>query len=63
MAERTDPLPALLLRWLIPPAAFGALLTAVTALIRRTREPAMPRMSDEWLNTHVQDSSRHNDYE
>jgi hypothetical protein len=40
---------------LIAPAAFGAfggLFAAVAARLRRhTREPAMPRMSDEWLRS------------
>lgn len=39
---------------------FGALaggLGAVLAMVRRrTREPALPRMSDEWLRTHEHDT-------
>jgi hypothetical protein len=45
------------------PEAFGGVLTVFNALLRRTREPSLPRMSDEWLNAHYQDSGRHSDYE
>ena len=63
MAERTERLPTQLLRLFLAPAAFGGLVAAVTALIRRTQEPTLPRMSDEWLNSHYQKSGRHKDYE
>ena len=51
MAVRTFPFPAHLFRWwLVAPAAFGALVTGLaTVFLRRTREPSLPRMSDEWL--------------
>lgn len=50
MAERTLPVPTHLFRWLMAPAAVWTLAATVVAVVRRrTREPTMPRMSDEWL--------------
>lgn len=52
MAERTLTFPAHLFRWLMGPAALWALVAAgITVVRRRTREPALPRMSDEWLES------------
>jgi hypothetical protein len=62
VADRTIPFPAHLVRWLTAPAAVGTLLTAFTSLLRRTREPALPRMSDEWLSAHNKDSGRYTEY-
>jgi hypothetical protein len=50
MATRTLTLPTQLLRWLVPPAVFGALFAAVVSLIRSRTRPSLPRMSDEWLH-------------
>lgn len=63
MAARTFPFPAHLFRWwLVAPAAFGLMLAAVASrLLRRTREPSMPKMSDEWLRNHDQDTGREPD--
>lgn len=60
MTVRTESLnPAHLVRWMAP-AAFGALLIAlVAALRRRVARPAMQRMSGEWLRNHT---SRATDY-
>ena len=56
MAVRTDgvvTLPAFLLRVFMAPVAFGALIATVTGLLRRrTRQPTMPQMGDEWLRNH-----------
>lgn len=44
------------------PAAFGLMLAAVASrLLRRTREPSMPKMSDEWLHNLDRDSGREPD--
>ena len=59
MATRVESFPSFLLRWLAAPAALGALLAAVTAVLRhRARQPSMPRMSDEWLRSHDIDAGR-----
>jgi len=62
VADRTLALPAQLLRRLIAPAALAAVLgvigAAFTALLRRTREPALPRMSEEWLRHLDHDTGR-----
>jgi hypothetical protein len=50
MATRTLTLPSQFLRWLIPPAVFGALFAAAVSLIRSRTRPSLPRMSDEWLH-------------
>lgn len=56
MAERILTYPAYIFRRLAVPAAFGAvaalLATTVTKLVQRTRQPALPRMSDDWLRSH-----------
>lgn len=56
VAERILTLPAYLVRRLAAPAALGAVAAVVatffTRLMRRTRQPALPRMSDEWLRSH-----------
>ncbi|MBI3050345.1 MAG: hypothetical protein HYY76_18775 [Acidobacteria bacterium] len=62
MADRTLALPAQLLRRLLPPAALGALAalraSALGRIRRRTRGPALPRMSDEWLRNLDHDTGR-----
>lgn len=59
MTVRTDgvvALPAFLLRFFMAPVALGALVaTVVEVLRRRTRQPSMPRMSEEWLRNHPVD--------
>lgn len=63
MATRTFPFPAHLFRWwFAAPAAFGAMFSTVALLLlRRTREPSMPKMSDEWLRNLDRDSGREPD--
>lgn len=62
MADRSIALPAQLLRRLVTPAAFGAAAALVGGLasriLRRTREPALPRMSDEWLRNLDHDTGK-----
>lgn len=54
MAVRTDTLPSQLLRWLLAPAALAAMCTGFfSALFRRFNQPALPRMSEEWLRNNV----------
>ena len=60
MAERTLPLPSVpphFVKWLLTPAFIGALAALVAAaaasIRRRTRQPALPRMSGEWLRAHA----------
>jgi hypothetical protein len=66
VAERTLPLPAHLIRWLSAPAflgVFAALFTAAKARIHRhTRQPTLPRMSDEWIRSHDADSGYHSEF-
>ena len=66
MADRSLALPVQLLRRLITPAAFGAVAGLVGAAMskvwRRTREPALPRMSEEWLRNLDHDTGRHLDH-
>jgi hypothetical protein len=54
------------LRWVVTPAVLGAiagLMAAVASWIcRRTREPALPRMSEEWLRNLNQASAHQADY-
>ena len=56
MAERILTFPVYVLRRLALPAAIGAAAALMgsylTKLLQRTREPAMPRLSDEWLRSH-----------
>jgi hypothetical protein len=53
MAVRTEPAPAHLIRWLVPPVALGALFRALIAAVRRrASEPSLPRMSDDWMRSH-----------
>lgn len=41
------------------PAALGALLAMALASVRqRTRQPSLPRMSEEWLRNHDVDAGR-----
>jgi hypothetical protein len=66
VAERTLPLPSHVVRWLVAPALLGAaaaLFTAAAARIRRhARQPALPRMSDEWLRTYEADSGHQSEF-
>ena len=56
MSERTLPVPAHFVRWVLAPAIFGILAAffsaAVDRIRRHARQPALPRMSDEWLRAH-----------
>ena len=59
VADRSFPEQTHPWRWVIGPTAlgvFGVVAGFVTAaasrLLRRTREPVLPRMSDRWLRTH-----------
>jgi hypothetical protein len=51
MAARTLLFPAQLLRWLVAPALVGAVLAAASLIRRRARQPSLPRMSDQWLQS------------
>ena len=66
MAERILTLPGQVFRRLAPPAGFGALgallLAAVNFVVHRTRQPAMPRMSEEWLRMHDRDTSKSDEW-
>jgi len=66
VAERTLPLPPQFVRWLLAPAFLGALLTlfaaAAASIRRRTRQPALPRMSDNWLRTHDVESGHQGEF-
>lgn len=66
MADRVLAFPTYLVRRLIAPAAvatFGALLGTTLAYLRqRAREPAFPRMSDDWLRTHDRDAGRYDQW-
>jgi hypothetical protein len=61
MAARFDGgvLPAFLLRLFMAPVALGSIVAAATALLRRrSRQPSLPRMSEEWLRNHPVDYRR-----
>lgn len=61
MAARADDatLPEFLLRVLTIPAALAALIASAAALLRRrTRQPSVPRMSEDWLRSHDIDYRR-----
>jgi len=62
VVDRAFALPAQLLRRLVTPAAFNAIAAALDAAVsvvrRRTREPALPRMSEEWLRNLNHDGDR-----
>ncbi len=46
-------------RWLVVPAAVWSAVTASAILLkRRAQQPTVPRMSDEWLNSHPVDRWR-----
>jgi hypothetical protein len=67
VAERTLPLlPGHFFRWLFVPAflnAIFALFAAAAAHIRRrTLQPALPRMSEQWLRTHDADSGHRGEF-
>ena len=52
-------LPAFFFRVFMAPAALGALLAMALASVRqRTRQPSLPRMSEEWLRNHDVDAGR-----
>jgi hypothetical protein len=53
------PVPHSPLRRVLKPALVSAALAAVAMLIRKyTREPALPKMSDDWLRSHRVDFTR-----
>jgi hypothetical protein len=70
VAERTLPFPSHFVRWLLAPAFLGTLLTTAAApftaaaafLRRHTRQPALPRMSEEWLRTYHADSGHRSEF-
>ena len=70
MAERTLPFPSHVVRWIPAPAFLGALFTKVAALLtraaagvrRHTRQPSLPRMSEEWLRTYNAHSGHHSEF-
>jgi hypothetical protein len=66
MPSRTLASPAQLFRVLVAPAAVGVLgafetlLAAFASVLhRRTRQPSVPPMSEEWLNSLDRDTGRH----
>jgi len=63
VTEQTLRVPAHLFRRAGVPAVLGTLATLLVAgfslLLRRTREPALPRMSEQWLRNHDLDAGRH----
>jgi hypothetical protein len=73
VADRSVTAPAHPFRWLVGPTALGTLgtflstlgtllLSATTSLLRRRREPSLPRMSEEWLRNLDHDSGRRLDW-
>lgn len=62
MASRVLTFPSYLVRRLATPALLGAaaalLATFFTQMLKRSREPALPRMSEEWLRAHDRDAGR-----
>jgi hypothetical protein len=66
MSEQTLPLPPSFFRWLQAPAFLGvivALFSALAARIRHhARQPAVARMSDQWLRTHDAHSSHSGEF-
>lgn len=66
MAERILTFPEYLVRRLAVPAAVGAaaalLASFFTQVLRRTRQPALPRMSEEWLRTHDRAAGRSDEW-
>ena len=61
MAGRADDatLPEFLLRVFTVPAALAAVFAAAAALWhRRTRQPSVPKMSEDWLRSHDIDYRR-----
>ena len=69
MAARTlslHSLPPHFARWLLAPALLGALAalfaTAAAQIRRRARQPALPRMSSEWLRTHDAEAGHRSEF-
>jgi hypothetical protein len=58
--------PVYLVRRLAAPAVLGAIAALVATyfmqLLQRTREPALPRMSDDWLRTHDRDAGHSDEW-
>lgn len=65
-AERILTFPVYLVRRLAVPALVGVaaalVATFFTQLLRRTRQPALPRMSDDWLRNHDRDAGRSDEW-
>ena len=65
-AERLLTFPVYLVRRLAVPAVVGAaaalLATFFTQLLQRTRQPVLPRMSEDWLRTHDRDAGRSDEW-
>lgn len=65
-AERILAFPEYLVRRLAAPAVVGAaaalLASLFTQLLQRTREPALPRMSEAWLRTHDREAGRSDEW-
>ncbi len=56
------PLPHRPNRRILKPALGWALVAALLALVKRaTREPSLPRMSDQWLLSHQREFNRNQD--
>jgi hypothetical protein len=62
VTDRPLTLPTQLLRRIAAPRIFSAVAgffgTALSIIRRRAREPALPRMSEEWLRNLDKDSGR-----
>jgi hypothetical protein len=56
------PLPHRPVRRILKPVLGWALVATVLAVIRRvTRQPSLPRMSDQWLLSHQREFNRNQD--
>jgi hypothetical protein len=66
VAERILTFPEHLVRHPAVPAVVGAaaamLATFFTQLLRRMRQPALPRMSEDWLRAHDRDAGRSDEW-
>ena len=54
------PVPHRPVRQILKPVLGWAFVAAVLAVVRRyTRQPSLPRMSEQWLHSHQADFNRH----
>lgn len=66
VAERELALPTHLFHRFLSPAVLSTLVamfaTAVSLLLRRTRQPRLPRMSEAWLRNHDLNAARNDSW-